>query len=192
MRLNKHEWMAIEGGGSFFAQEGEEVASGMAALARVAKQLRESGDVQCLYHCMEFARHMKRVAKTVNTFRHELACLAAKAWLEKHYGDVDWAQVDVLKQKVNAKGPDILVEAARIVAMVKTIEPTTGNGFRARVKSDVEKLSSAAFNTYARYMFVTSPRAFCFIDEEYQRRYPLVTFVLLRNENQYDVFAISK
>lgn len=145
-----------------------------------------------LYRVMQCLSKVKDSIKAIDDLYHVLSCLAAKEFWKTCYPEVNWQEVDVLAKGTNAPGPDIHIPEAKIVGEVETTEIPLSRGLSGRtgkLEEDFERLSSAQWNGYKRYMFVRDAQIFAKCETDYAKKYPKVCFVLLRNASQQDVLG---
>jgi hypothetical protein len=196
VNLAKNEKLMLWG---LTASFGSGVAKSLENLKESVEKLLSSGDPAALYSTLHYLREVKKSVQHVHNFNHQVACLAAKAFLESRYASVDWGNVDFLNYDVNSRGPDILYtgEIVKIVGNVKTTEPVRGktSDFGAKQKEeilkDLKNLSSPKYAEYDRYMFVTSPKSFSILEKKYLHLHPCVRYVLLRNADTQEVLEQS-
>ncbi len=188
LKLAKQEEIKLIGRSHTF---GLDVTGNLAAFHDRLKKFIDSGEVEALYLALHYLRQIKKWMRDINNLNHELVCLAAKHFLQQRHPDVNWSEVDFAKLDVNAPGMDLLVEQAKVVGMVKTTEPKLATAFGANqkknIEADLKKLSSAQYDGWSRYMFVTCPKAHYILTKKYVDKFPEICFVLLGNARRQDV-----
>lgn len=164
---------------------GKDISESMGNLKQTLAQLSSPFDEIVIYEALAQVKVIKKAIQEVHDLNHELACLAAKVYLVQKYRGLCWDDVLVLDKDVNASGPDLLVSQGnhRLVGEVKTTEPIASGHLCSNQKDsitkDCEKLSSATFDGYDRYMFMADSRAYCIVKDVCISSYPKVQLVLL-------------
>ena len=184
MKLSEQDKLQIKIRHSTFGRGAAEVLQN---LSSSLERVLSSGSLDALYETLAYLKQMKTQIQAIHNMNHEIACLAAKAFLEQRYPELSWERIDVLHQDTNAAGVDLLLDLPplRIVGEVKTTEPVSPTDFgsqqRVNIVNDLKKLSSDAYKGFSRFMFVTSPMAHNILHLKYQSRFPDVTIQLLTN-----------
>jgi len=189
IRLTEKERLELWG-----MQRSFDASAGVRAISEFREgitNLLESGGPPDIYRALAGAEAVKSLFQRVHNYNHTLAMLAAKAFLEGEFPELPWEEIE-FADDANKTGADILVvrPPVRIVGEVKTTEPCAetkarnpvakfGSNQKKGIEKDLRSLAEPKYESFARYMFVTSGLAYACLLRDYREAFPTICFVLL-------------
>lgn len=150
----------------------------------------ESGESAGVYRALRGIEKVKLKFQEMHNYNHTVGMIAAKLFLEGEFPELEWERIE-FASGVNKPGHDIYIvnPHVQIVGELKTTEPCGytqlglarrfGGNQAKNIEKDLQKLAGFKYQTFSRYMFVTSRWAYDCLVRAYRNDFPEICFVLL-------------